>query len=350
MLNIPALPKIDYIINDERDKLSDAQILWYDLLRMVDSFYFLLNKRLDLIQRLQTGYNHTTLSRYINGITLEAEETICEKDRPLLHDEFTQIAANARPAVEKIAVNPRTRLVKESCKVHVSKVREVSHKTVEWLAQRPQEKIEDKIKPNNTVLTRKVIFSPDTVENRALRYFYGRLYKYISMLLEKSGCADCGNGDDCSAASELWSFLRIKNAMRKTGLNEVKAHVAAVPNNALLCDKYYSVVRRETENLKKVEARIEEKWEKLPKLLLRLELLIKSAQFVAAAAADANNEEVRIFERVVTYKNGEGIVCGEKPVENVKILVRDKQRTAVKAVRITEDDKIGVEEAGTWKK
>lgn len=337
----PPHAKIDRIINDERDKLTVAQIVWYDLLRTVDSFYFLLNKRLGLIQRLQTGYNHTTLSRYINEIALEAKNTTCESDRPLLHDEFTQIALNAQPAVEKIAANPRTRLVKESCKQHVSKVREVSHKTVEWLAQRPQEKIEDKIKPNNAVLTRKVVFSLDTVENRALRYFYGRLYKYISMLAEKSGCAGCGKRDDCTRLSELQGFLRIRNVMRRTGLNEVGEQVAAVPNNALLCDKYYSVVRRESENLKKVEERIDRKWDKLPELLLRAELLITSAQIMGDVVRDGI--EVKIFERVVTYKDGVGIVCGGKPIESVKILVKDGQKTVIKTVKI-KNDKIVAEE------
>ncbi|MDR2694690.1 MAG: DUF2357 domain-containing protein [Chitinispirillales bacterium] len=342
MLNKPALPnKIDYIINGETDKLSPAQVLWYDLLRAVDSFYFCLNNRLELTQRLQRGYNHTTLSRYINEIAAAAEETACVSERPLRHDEFTQIALKALPAIEKIVINPRTRLVKESCKQHVSRVREVSHKTVEWLAQRPQEKIEDKIKPNNTVLTRKTVFSPDTVENRALRYFYGRLYKYISMLVEKSECADCGKRDGCSRVSELQGFLWIKNAMRKTGLNDVREQVAAVPNNALLCDKYYSVVRRETENMKKVEERIERKWNKLPELLLRMELLIKSADTVGDAVLAG--KEVKIFERVVTYQDGVGIVCGGKPVESVKILVKDGRKTVIKTIKI-KNDRVGAEE------
>jgi len=344
MLNIPPLPaKIDYIINNEKDKLYPEQSLWYDLLRTVDSFYFLINARLELIQRMQSGYNHTTLSRYINGIALEAKEAKCESGRPLLHDELTQIALKAQPAVEKIAANPRTRLVKESCKQHVSRVREISHKTVEWLAQRPQEKIEDKIKPNNAVLTRKAVFSQDTVENRALRYFYGRLYKYISMLLEKSGCSKCDKIDDCSRVSELQGFLWIRNAMRKIGLNEVREQLAAIPNNALLCDKYYSVVRRETENLKKVEELIAGKWDELPKLLSRAELLITSANIIGDAVR--NGIEVKIFERVVTYKDGVGIVCGEEPVESVKILVKDGQKTVIKTVKI-KNDEIAVEEVG----
>jgi len=343
MLKKPEFPKIDHIIYDARDKLSDAQVLWYDLLRAVDSFYFLLNVRLRLIQRLQAGYNHTTLSRYINAIAAVAKETKCGSCRPLLHDEFTKIALKAQPAVEKIAANPRTRLVKEICKQHVSKVREVSHKTVEWLAQRPQEKIEDKIKPNNAVLTRRAVFSPDTVENRALKYFYRRLYKHISMLLAKSECADCGKRDRCFRVSKLQGFLLIKNVMRRTGLNDVGEQIAAVPNNALLCDKYYGVIRRETENMKKVEERIAKKWDKLPELLLRAELLIKSAEIMSDSFRDGN--EVKIFERVVTYRDGVGIVCGEKPVNRVKFLVKDKLKTVMKTAEIAvADDRIVVKE------
>lgn len=317
MRNKPTMPNMDYILNNETDKLSEAQVLWYNLLRMVDSFYFLLNTQLGLMQSTQAGYNFTTLSKYIDAIALVAEETSCDRKNPFRQDEFTKIAFKAMPVISKIVRTPRTRLTKETCKLHLSQVREISSKTIEWLAEQPQEKIEDKIKPNNTVLTRKVVFSTDTTENRTLRYFYDRLYKYISKLVEDSDCSACEKAGECRIVSDAQGFLRIKNAMRKAELNTVPAQLATMPNNALMCDKYYSVIWREAKNLKEVERRITNLWDRLPQYLLQLELLIKVAEAVGTKGG-------RILERIVTFRDSVGIVIGDKPVQSVRVLANDK--------------------------
>lgn len=45
MLTAPDFPKFEYILNNETEKLSSEQTEWYNLLRLVDSFYFLLNDK-----------------------------------------------------------------------------------------------------------------------------------------------------------------------------------------------------------------------------------------------------------------------------------------------------------------
>ena len=137
------------------------------------------------------------------------------------------------------------------------------------------------------------------------------------MLIEKSDCFSCEKADDCSIAAEAKKFLRIKNAMRKADLNTVPAQLAAIPNNALMCDKYYGKIWREAGNLKKVEQRIERLWYMLPQYLLRLELLIKVAETVGANGG-------LIFERIVSFKDSTGIVNMGEPVESIKVLFAEK--------------------------
>lgn len=260
-----------------------------------------------LIQWTQGGYNNILLSSYLNSLAAVAGIG-CDKPNRFRQDEFTKVAEESIPALTKIVMNPSTKLLREPCKLHISKVREITPQMVEWLAQRPQEEISDKIKPSDTILTHKVVFSPNTIENQTLKYLYGRLHKYICAMLEKTDCASCEKADDCEIIGGMRSFLRIKNRIRQSKLSGVSAKLAVMPNNALLCDKYYNVVWRSTLRMRKAEERIIELWMVVPEYLLQLELLIKAVSLLT-------NKQGRLFEKVVSYANGKGLIYQGVPVK-----------------------------------
>jgi hypothetical protein len=298
-------------MNDEDDKLTAEQKEWYALLRLVDSFYFLLNEKCCLTQKTQGGYNHIQLSIYLNNLALMAKKN-CEHSNPFRQDEFSKIAIESIPALTKIMLNIRTKLVRETCKLHISKIKEISPQTVAWLAGRPQENLADKIKPSNTILTRRVIFSADTVENRTLKYFYNLLYRYVSALLEKSGCTACEKIDECENTSGINTFLSLKNRIRQNELSNIIGQLYSMPNNVLLCDKYYNVIWRSVSRIRKTEERIKKLWEFLPKYILQLQLLIKAVGIIS-------DKKGRVFESIITYEIGKGIVKNGKPLEHIKI-------------------------------
>lgn len=311
MLVAPEFPRIEYILNNETEKCSSEQIEWYNLLRLVDSFYFLINDKCNLIQRTQDGYNNTTLTNYLNTLALVAGIG-CDRPNHFRHDELTKAAEESTQALNNIVMNPRTKLFREPCKLHISKVREITPQTVEWLAQRPQEEFADKIKPSYTVLTHKVVFSMNTIENQTLKYYYSRLYKYISAMLEDTDCVTCEKAEECEIIKGVNGFLQIHNRIRKTELSEIAAKPAVVPNNALLCDKYYNVIWRALLRMRKAEERIRELWIVLPEYLLQLELLIKAVSLIA-------DKQGRVFESIVSYANGKGLICRNNPVQRICI-------------------------------
>lgn len=311
MLTPPEFPNFEYILNNETEKLTTEQSDWYNLLRLVDSFYFLLNDKCGLIQRTQGGYNNIPLSSYLNAMA-EVAWIGCDKPNRFRQDEFTKVAEESNLALTKIVMSPRTKLQREPSKLHVSKVREITPQTIKWLAQRPQEEIADKIKPSNTILTHRVVFSTNTTENQTLKYFYGRLHKYITAMFEKTDCMTCAIADNCGIIGGINSFLRLNNRIRQTELSGVVAKLAVIPNNALLSDKYYNAIWRATLRLRKAEERIKELWMVLPQYLLQLELLIKAITLVV-------KKQGRVFEMVVSYADGKGLVYRGVPVQRICI-------------------------------
>ncbi len=316
MTGVPIFPNFEYILSNDADKLTEEQRAWFALLRLADALFFQAGK--DEKERLQSGYNRIKLSGYLHNLTAVKP---CGQANALISDKLMMIAENSDYALSRIVASPRTRLEKVTCKQHISKIREISPQTVEWLAMRPQETLAEKIKPANEILTKKVVFTPDTLENRLLKYYYGNLHKYVYTQLGLSACADCPSYDSCEKIKGVSSFLRIKNRIRQSELQSVPAKMCAVPNNVLLCDKYYKVIWKSLSQVRGFEDSVKELWDKLESYVLRLELLIKVAGYLR------DESEIRIVEKIVYFKENVGLIdaLNDEPLEEVVLVKNNSQ-------------------------
>lgn len=311
-MDVPQFPNFENILANETEKLTPSQTEWYNLLRLVDALYYRAGKPAK--ERLQSEYNRIKLSEFLQS--LANLKLSCGKSDALMTDKLMMIAENSVYAVTRIISSPKTALDKEVCKQHISKIKLVGPRTVEWLAQRPQETIAEKIKPTNKLLTQRTIFTPDTKENRLLRYYFDRLYRYISSQLEKSACFGCTNAN-CEMLEGVNSFLYLKNKIRQSELKYVPPKPCVEPNNMLMCDKYYKMVWDSFVQVKNYEESIKLLWNKFESYLLGLELLFKAVKYLKS-----NN--VRLVEQIVYFEENAGLIntVTQKAVNEI-VFVRD---------------------------
>lgn len=314
-MNAPEFPNFEHILTNETEKLTLSQYQWYNLLRLVDAIYYHAGSMAK--ERLRKGYNRIKLSDFI--LSLASLKISCGKSDALVTDKLMMIAEDSVYAVTRIVSSPKTALDKQVCKQHISKIKSVGSRTVEWLAQRPQETLAEKIKPSNKLLTQKIIFTPDTKENRLLRYYYDRLYRYISSQLERSACANCSD-QTCKMREGINSFLYLKNKIRHSELSEVQPKPCVEPNNVLMCDKYYKMIWDSFMQVKNYEESIKLLWNKFEDYLLGLELLFTAAKYL-------QSNKVQLVEQIVYLEENAGLLSAltDEPIKEIVFVRNDSE-------------------------
>lgn len=245
----------------------------------------------------------------------------------LVFDDFIRIADFSFAAIKEILVNPSTRIQKVDTKMLANRARGFGTKTMQWMSQRPGRTIEEKISPENKVLTTKTIFTTDTKENREFMYLYRILYDAIVVRTKNTGCLHCNK--KCEYYNWVVKVQRLlaANLKIKTGeLSEVKPIKQAYQNNKLMCDKNYKIIWDAVKMLSTVEEKINDDFDEtnlFRRLAVVLYWLVVSRLLRAPGAMivdrvgelhDENGqlwfgddgETMPVFEDTVLIKNKDG--------------------------------------------
>ena len=187
------------------------------------------------------------------------QERLC--DDILVFDDFIRIADFSYAAIREIAAHPSTHIEKVDTKIHANRAAGFSSRTMRWMSQRPGRTIEEKISPENKILTRKTVFSADTKENREFMYLYRVLHEAITERIKYTSCQSCSLQDHCDYYE--W-VLKIKKLMalnlkiKASDLADVKPVKQSVQNNKLMCDKNYKIIWDAVQMLSHIEEKIEQ--------------------------------------------------------------------------------------------
>lgn len=286
------MPKYEHIVQYKKGLLNDEQKLWYELLCQTSDIVH--NAMIKFVDSFTGNYQPFRLSDFFDSLNevLDIYSNDHCKNKFLI-DEFVQVAYLAQKALKHIVDKPSTKIIKVDAKVQANKLKSSNLKTMSYLAKRSGQTIQEKIAPDNKVLTTLTRFSVDTIENRQSMYLFNYLYNILESKFEDSPCKNCKCKErECyKIAEKIRSLLHLKTEIRKSELFDVRKEKQRTQNNKLMCDKYYKLVWDCTKLLESVESKLTKSW---PMLKERYETLI--VWLVIAKILSYSN--VRIVDRI----------------------------------------------------
>lgn len=185
---------------------------------------------------------------FLNKLRQSFETTIdrCEVCKDILiFDDFIRIADFCFAATKEIVANPSTHIEKVDTKMLANKVNGFGTKTMRWMSQRPGRTIQEKISPDNKVLTSKTVFSPNTKENQEFMYLYRVLHEAVADRSKDSKCQYCNKHSECGYydwVSKMQRLMAMNIKIKASELGSVKPIKQTFQNNKLMCDKNYKII------------------------------------------------------------------------------------------------------------
>src|SRR5574344_1609741 len=305
-------PKIKSVVFWNADSLSEKQKGWRYLLDRLDS---VLNQSLiGLEDRIRMDTRPLELSEFLSRIHQSVSfdrDSYCA-DR-LLFDCFGRIAVLSEKPLKTIIESPNSELVKVECRIPANKAKALSSKAIDWLARRPGTTIQEKIGSENRIQTDVTIFTNNTKENQEAVYLYRGLYDIFADRLAESRCQNCDkkHGDVCGFWQTIDSLVREKTQVTNGALSGVKPVRQPTPNNKLLDDPNYRVIRKAVASLDAIDKEYQGKW-------LHVREHFYSLAFWAMASDFGDLPGVKVSEkwgRVVENENGWSFGDGPQTVD-----------------------------------
>lgn len=254
-------PKTEWLMHNRTKNLSDKQQNRFEaMVRLSD----LLNLTMaDDVIRTTGKYGEMLFADFLEKLYDTVQNSNNCKHQ-LYMDDFVRIARFSVPAIKHIVSNPSTHILKNTEKVHVSKMKQTTSTTMRWMAKKTGRSIQEKIAPQNKVLTKVTHFSADTKENRETLYLYDILHDVIQERIHDSKCGTCSRADECGEdVKELYDLISLHSRIRHGDLGGVPAIKQAYQNNKLMCDKYYKMVWDAVGQISAVEEKLRSDWENL---------------------------------------------------------------------------------------
>lgn len=215
-------------------------------------------------------------------------------------EDSIRIVQQVYPALKHIASDPGYELVRKDEKVPLHKLTNTDAKTMRWLSGRPGRTFEEKIYPENHVLTTRHYRSYDTKENREALWLYRALRKEIDSQWQKSPCAECSEECPFAGIRIIRGLIELEAKFSSAPFTGVKAEKQFVRNNRLMSDKYYRVISDASSDIKKSESRVE-------KILANIEERWINVDFwIFFSLYYSKKDDLLIYDDLVEIQENEG--------------------------------------------
>ncbi len=258
LVEIPG--KLDWLKHQNMNELTPGQLQrWRSICQLNDLLYMATKDNRD---PATNRYNRISFAAFLDDLYIATYKGTNNCHGRFTIDNYVDIALYSLPSLKHIVSSPSTRIIKVPQKVPVSSLKQTTAKTMRWLSKRTGRTVQEKIAPENKVLTNLTVFSADTKENREAIYLYRILYDIVSkrLLNMDPPCPCVGCRKDCIVPMrEINSLISLHTKIKKSELAEVPAQKQSTQNNKLMCDQYYKRIwdavrmdQEQEESIKKV--------------------------------------------------------------------------------------------------
>lgn len=207
-------------------------------------------------------------------------------------DALSEIIDGAKSAFMHLSENMREKIVRENIRMPVYKVREISSYGLNWLSRQPGKTLKEKVASSGySIMAVQRRSSLDTAENRLFTAFAKELYEYLNLKTEVNALK---RDDEEEFMQNLLSYIRLPET------EEIKRWDNLPPNNTLLSDENYKKIWHAWNELKKLDGRISNNYEKLSKRLTTIffvELLscLKDTLFIPQEPVEVDYDAYKIY-------------------------------------------------------
>lgn len=267
-MEVPEFPKREFLLHNRMDLLTEDQCIWWDaLVRLSDVISLTMQGN---IQRTTGAYLEMLFTDFLDKLyDVLHTQRLCGKE--FIFDDFINIAVFSVSALKHIVASPSTHIVKNAEKVHVSSLHQTGSKTMQWMAKRPGRSVQEKIAPQNKVMTNVTHFSTDTKENRESIYLYGILHDIVRDRVRDTNCLRCEHASECGVPTkDIRDLLGLHAKIRHGDLADVRAEKQSLQNNKLMCDVNYKMVWDGVKQLSRIEENLFDDWSHLKERYLQL--------------------------------------------------------------------------------
>lgn len=310
-MTVPEIPKKEFLLHNRIDLLNDDQKIWWDaLVRLSDVLSLTMQNH---TERTTGSYLPMLFTEFLEELyTVIHTQRLCGKE--FVFDDFISIATFSVPALKHIVSSPSTQIVKNAEKVHVSSLRQTSSKTMQWMARRPGRSVQEKIAPENKVMTNVTHFSTDTKENREALYLYTVLHDIVRDRIKDTNCLRCEFAAICGVPTrDIRDLLSLHAKIRHGELSDVRPEKQTMQNNKLMCDVNYKMVWDGVKQLSRIEDSLKENWENLQQRYLQL-------GYWAVLAEILHDTDTAILDSYGTVSDDNGVLtfCDSSglPIQN----------------------------------
>lgn len=263
--------KLDWLKHQNKAELSPAQLKRWGTICLLNDLLFITTK--DSRDKATNKYQPQSFVAFLDDLYTAAYSTAQCPGR-LLIDNYVSIALFSLPSLKHIVEKPSTHIIKTPKKVPVSALKQTSSKTMQWLSKRTGRTVQEKISPENKVLTNLTVFSADTKENREAMYLYRILYDIVSKrMINPSApcpCAKCHDTSCLVPLREINDLILLQSKIKKSELSDVPAQKQTTQNNKLMCDLYYKRIWDAVRMDHEQENHINAVWHKMPNRYLQV--------------------------------------------------------------------------------
>lgn len=245
--------------------------------------------------------SNAVLDGFWNDLSIRLTPTLLKGGvRPLPYDDIMQLVDYCGEQLSNIIANPRHKLIKVDKMVSPYRVQRTSPKTMNWLGKQPGKTIKEKLASKNKMLTQANEYSYDVKENQVVILVLKQLLKKVQERIEFG--IELDGYDENSEKLNIDKLNKMKKALKKSNLCNVKPTHHNQPNNVLLGDKSYSVVWRAYQKIAKYESNMQYKWKQgFNRYVMSL--------FISLVAKLASFNEIQLIEERILIREDDGEIC-----------------------------------------
>lgn len=187
-------------------------------------------------------YNNDIMWTFLDDFFQRYTRVLGSEEKRYLKDNLMMLSDYLFPPLQKIAMNPKTQLVKNNVLQKHYKVQSINSKTMQWLEGKSGKTLKEKVGNTGKVMAPLSSYTVDKKENQIVAHLFRKMEEILESKYSELSTLDIYENMELKQVYE--NFYRIKKIMRNNELYYLDKPKDFTPNNILIDHRDYSKIFR----------------------------------------------------------------------------------------------------------